>query len=224
MKLPYTGYLQPPSGRPLLYYTTDRRQFPGSPEEQKKQLLSKIAECAAAQVDYIQLREKDLSIRCLEELAAAAIKRLPANTTTKLVINSRIDVALACRADGVHLPAKDLAASEARAIFGRTANIHAVIAVSTHSLEELSYAEAHGADFAVFGPVFEKERATIGDGLERLRDACHKPDRAAPVLALGGITPENAPLCMAAGADGIAAIRMFQENDVAGIVARLRNR
>lgn len=222
MKLPYTGYLQRPAGPVLLYYITDRRQFHGNAEEQKQQLLRKIAACAAAGVDFIQLREKDLSIRALEELARAAIALLPPGSRTQLLINSRTDVALACGAHGVHLPANDLPASEVRAIFGSAGVVHPVIAVSTHSVKELSYAEAHGADFAVFGPVFEKDGASVGDGLERLRGACHKPDRAAPVLALGGITLENAHLCLAAGADGIAAIRMFQEHDAAEIAARFR--
>lgn len=221
-KLPYSGYLQRPAGPLLLYYITDRRQFPGNAEEQKQQLLRKIAECVAARVDYIQLREKDLSIRALEELARAAVALLLPESNTKLLINSRTDVALACSAHGVHLPANDLPASEVRAIFGTAGVVHPVIAVSTHSVKELSYAEAHGADFAVFGPVFEKHGESVGDGLEKLRQACRKPDRAAPVLALGGITLENAHLCLAAGADGIAAIRMFQENAAAEIAAQFR--
>lgn len=222
MKLPYSGYLQRPAGPLLLYYITDRRQFPGNAEEQKRQLLRKIAECIAAGVDFIQLREKDLSIRALEELARAAMALLPPGSRTHLLINSRTDVALACGAHGVHLPTNDLPASEVRAIFGSAGVVHPVIAVSTHSVKELSYAEAHGADFAVFGPVFEKDGASVGDGLERLRGACHKPDRAMPILALGGVTLENAHLCLAAGADGIAAIRLFQEHDAAEIAARLR--
>ena len=206
----------------LLYYITDRRQFPGNTEAQKQQLLRKIAECAAAQVDYIQLREKDLNIRALEELASEAVSLLPPGAHTKLLINSRTDVTLACGAHGVHLPAHDLAASEARAIFGQCGSVHPVIAASVHSTEELSYAEAHGADFAVFAPVFEKDGQRIGDGLERLRQACGKPDRTVPVLALGGVTLENAQQCLAAGANGIAAIRMFQENNAVKIATQLR--
>jgi thiamine-phosphate pyrophosphorylase len=224
MKLPYSGYLQRPAGPLLLYYITDRRQFPGNSEEQKQQLLRKIAECAAAGVDYIQLREKDLSIRALQELATAALKLLPPQAQTKLLINSRTDVALACGAHGVHLPANDLPASETRAIFGRVGSGYPVIAVSSHSLGELSYAEAHGADLVVFGPVFEKDGEAISEGLGRLRQACRRSERAVPVLALGGVTLKNAQQCIAAGADGIAAIRMFQENDVARIVAQLRHR
>src|SRR5579872_5692426 len=139
MKLPYSGYLQRPSGPILLYYISDRRQFPGSPDAQKEQLLHKIAECAAAGVDYIQLREKDLSIRALEELATAAVKLLPPEGRAKLLINSRSDVTLACGAHGVHLPANDLPASEARAIFsrlrvGNQTKTPAIVAVSAHTV------------------------------------------------------------------------------------------
>jgi thiamine-phosphate pyrophosphorylase len=81
-----------------------------------------------------------------------------------------------------------------------------------------------GTDFTVFGPVFEKNGGAISDGLEKLRRVCEKPVRAAPVLALGGVTLGNVGQCIAAGAEGIAAIRMFQENDVAGTVQRLCRR
>lgn len=222
MKLPYSGYLQRPAGAVLLYYITDRRQLPGSPEQQKKKLLDKIAECVAAGVDYIQLREKDLSTHALEELGKAAAALFPEPGHSLLFINSRTDVALACGAHGVHLPANDISASEARAIFGRCGKAYPVIGASVHSVEELVYAEAHAADFAVFGPVFEKDGHSIGDGLKQLERACHRPDRSMPVLGLGGITLKNARQCIEAGADGIAAIRLFQENDVAGISAQLR--
>lgn len=222
MKLPYSGYLQRPAGPILLYYITDRRQFPGAPEQQKHELLDKIAQCIAAGVDYIQLREKDLSIRILEELAKVAAGLFPPDSRSKLLINSRTDVALACGAHGVHLPANDISASEARTIFGYAGQTDPLIGVSVHSVEELSYAEAHAADFAVFGPVFEKDGKPVGDGIKNLQQVCHKPDRSMPVLALGGITLENARDCIQAGADGIAAIRLFQENDAAALAAELR--
>lgn len=222
MKLPYSGYLQRPTGGLLLYYITDRRQFSGNAEEQRRLLLAKIAECVAAGIDYIQLREKDLSARALEELAAEAMKLVAPSSHTRLLINSRTDVALACGAHGVHLPANDLSASEARAIFGRTGDVRPVIAVSTHSPVELSYAEAHGADFAVLGPVFEKNGVTAGDGLQKLAQVCHESNRAMPVLALGGVTMENAGRCIAAGANGIAAIRLFQDGDVYAATRQLR--
>jgi thiamine-phosphate pyrophosphorylase len=208
-----------------LYYITDRRQFPGDHHEQEQRLLAKIAECAAAGVEHIQLREKDLEARALEELARKAMAAL-AGSRAKLLINSRTDVALACGAHGVHLPANDLSASEVRAIFARANMAEPVIGVSTHSATEVASAEAHGASFAVFGPVFEKSGSPNHEGLEQLRRICHRTDAAQPpmpVWALGGVTIENAQQCIAAGAAGIAAIRLFQENDVAKIVKKLRS-
>jgi thiamine-phosphate pyrophosphorylase len=207
-----------------LYYITDRRQFPGDTQEQEQRLLAKIAECAAAGVEYIQLREKDLETRALEELAHKAMTAL-AGSHTQLLINARTDVALACGAHGVHLPANDLAASDVRAIFARARSSEPVIGVSTHSAAEVASAEAHGADFAVLGPVFEKSGSANREGLEQLRRICHRTEAAQPpmpVWALGGITPENAQQCASAGAAGIAAIRLFQQNDVHAIVKKLR--
>jgi thiamine-phosphate pyrophosphorylase len=209
---------------PQLYYITDRRQFPGNSTEQERRLLAKIAECATARVDYIQLREKDLSTRALEELANKAMTAL-GGSPTKLLINSRIDVALACGAHGVHLPSNDLPASEARAVFFRAEVTAPVIGVSTHAQAEVAYAESHGADFAVFGPVFEKDNAANPEGLTQLRQICSRVQTSAsamPIFALGGVSTHNAQLCLQAGAAGIAGIRLFQENDVDRIVKRLR--
>lgn len=207
-----------------LCYITDRRSFPGNSADQERQLLAKMAECAAAGVDYIQLREKDLGARALEELAQKAKAEL-GNSQTQLLINARTDVALACGAHGVHLPANDLAASEVRAIFARAGIGSPVIGVSTHAVVEVASAEAHGADFAVFGAVFEKGGKINNAGLEQLRQACHRQEKAhppMPLLALGGITLENARQCAEAGASGVAAIRLFQQNAVAMVVKKLR--
>jgi thiamine-phosphate pyrophosphorylase len=209
-----------------LYYITDRRQFPGGAEKQEQRLLNKIDECAAAGVEYIQLREKDLSTRALEELAAKAVAALR-GSGTRLLINSRADVALAAGADGVHLRASDLKASDARAIFSLFDQVRAgrrdpIVGVSAHSRDEVLSAEAHGADFAVFAPVFEKKGLINSGGLDRLRQICHREHAAMPVFALGGITAENAQLCVEAGAAGIAGIRIFQENDAQAIVSALR--
>jgi thiamine-phosphate pyrophosphorylase len=237
----------------LLYYITDRRQFAGTPEAQRRALLGKIADAARAGVDYIQLREKDLSACELEQLAREAVAALspfrPATNdqrpTTRLLINSRADVALAVGADGVHLPAADLSASEVRALWGsatrnsQLATRNCLLGVSCHSSGEVSSAESHAADFAVFGPVFEKAGETPsgkpGAGLAALRAACARGARnrvvprteagyatAMPVLALGGVTLANARECLRAGAAGVAGIRLFQDGDVARVVAELR--
>jgi thiamine-phosphate pyrophosphorylase len=207
-----------------LYYITDRRQFTGDAREQEERLLAKIAECAAAGVEYIQLREKDLETRALEDLALKIMAVL-GGSRTRLLINSRTDVALACGAHGVHLPANDLSASEVRSIFVRAGRSEPVIGVSAHSAAEVASAEPHGASFAVFGPVFEKNGSANREGLEQLRRICHRTEAAQPpmpVWALGGITLENAAQCIEAGVAGIAAIRLFQQNDVAAIVEKLR--
>src|SRR5438445_6772943 len=166
---------------PQLYYITDRRQFPGDRHEQEQRLLKKIAECAAAGVDMIQLREKDLSARAMEDLALKAMAAV-VGSRTRLLINARTDVALACGAHGVHLPANDLAASNVRAVFARAGVSAAVIGVSTHSAAEVANAEAHGADFAVFGPVFEKGGTASKNGVEELRRICHRAEAAQPPM------------------------------------------
>jgi thiamine-phosphate pyrophosphorylase len=209
----------------LLCYITDRKQFTGDDEKQKGFLLAKIGECATAGVDFIQLREKDLSTRDLEALARMAVAAFPAGSPTKLLINSRTDVALAIGAHGVHLPANDIPASEARVIWDRAGRTKAVIGVSVHSRDKVALAEAHGADFALFGPVFEKEGRQNPQGIAHLRQVCHRPHQphsSMPVLALGGVTTENAALCVDAGAAGIAGIRLFQGTDVAEVVRQLR--
>lgn len=216
---------KPPS-RLMLYYITDRSQFPGSSQEKESRLLEKISECAAAGVDYIQLREKDLRPGELEQLARKARTAIPASSPARLLINSRTDVALAVKADGVHLPARDLLPSDVRAIMMRSGVRKPVIAVSVHTLDQAALAESHGADFAVLAPVFEKLGNASSDGLERLREVCRRPDAATapmPILALGGVNMENAQKCIAAGASGIAGIRLFQLNAVRPLIEELRN-
>jgi thiamine-phosphate pyrophosphorylase len=220
-----TSYSPKNSGPLLLCYITDRRQFGGSSADQIQQLLAKITECAAAGVDYIQLREKDLSTRELEKLAFQAVAAMPADSASKLLINSRLDVALACGAHGVHLPAGDLNPGEARALWSRATERACVIGVSAHSAREIALAESHGADFAVFGPVFEKAGATNPGGLQQLQQVCHRSQAAVPpmpVLALGGVTVQNASKCLSAGCNGLAGIRLFQETNASSVVAALR--
>lgn len=221
----------------LLYYITDRKAFAGSEAECRKWLLAKIAEAARAGVDTIQLREKDLPPRELESLGGEAVHRLEEFPRTTLLINSRIDIAIAAGAAGVHLPAGDLSASEARGIFAKAGYRKAIIGVSCHITKEIAIAESHGADFAVLAPIFQKVKAEkinaqeisaelqSGIGLETLRAACQREAAASspmPMLALGGVTLENAAACLNAGAAGIAAIRLFQENNIAEIVQKLK--
>jgi thiamine-phosphate pyrophosphorylase len=204
----------------LLYYITDRSQFPGSEAERCEQLLHKVREAVAAAVDYIQLRERDLSGRGFEELARGVAGIVgEKGSQTRLLINSRTDIALSTASDGVNLRSQDISPSEVRRIW-RAANSRSepVVAVSCHAEEEVRSASSAGADFVVFGPVFGKGEAP-GTGLAALKAACgHK----IPVLALGGVTLENAGLCLARGAAGVAGIRLFQQGDLENTVQRLR--
>jgi len=202
-----------------LCYITDRRSFPGSPEDQRRCVLAKIAECVAAGVDYIQLREKDLGRGELYRLAEEAMRLIPSGARTLLLINSRVDIALACGAHGVHLPANGLGARDARAIFEKAGKRDALVVVSTHSVEEVLYSREQGADFVVFGPVFEKNAELAVNGLARLAEACRV---SIPVFALGGVTVENAGQCREKGAAGIAGIRLFQQNRAADFLEALR--
>ncbi|MBZ5723034.1 MAG: thiamine phosphate synthase [Acidobacteriia bacterium] len=215
----------------LLYYITDRTAFPGDEPARRHRLLDKIADAARCGVDLIQLREKDLSTRDLESLAAEAVCTVRQaqlatgnrELTTLLLVNSRGDVAVAVGADGVHLRSSDISAADARAIWksGAGALARVVVAVSCHSADEVAAAQAQGADFAVFAPVFEKKDAPAGrpTGLEALHHACRQK---IPLLALGGVTLDNARACLEAGAAGIAGIRLFQENNIAKVVSGLR--
>jgi thiamine-phosphate pyrophosphorylase len=216
--------------RCLLYYITDRNSFPGGEDLRRRCLLDKIAEAAGCGVDFIQLREKDLPTRELELLAreASAVIRSQGETGrpkqgTRLLINSRSDVALAMGADGVHLPTGDVSPQEVRAVRTRCAAgglTAGIVTVSCHSETDVRRAASDQADLAVFAPVFEKPGAPPREpaGLEALRRACrHK----IPVIALGGVTLENAHFCLEAGAAGVAGIRLFQANDIPAVVEAL---
>jgi len=207
----------------LLYYITDRAQFSGTESQRRDRLLKKIAEAAHADIDYVQLREKDLSPRELEALSREAAQLIHGSRCkTGLLINSRTDVALATRADGVHLTSRDVSPVDVKNIWHQAqAPGKPIIAVSCHSEAEVIAAERESADFVVFGPVFEKSGAgkIAPAGINQLREACR---HNIPVLALGGVTTENAHLCTEAGAQGIAGIRLFQENDIQAVVTKLR--
>jgi thiamine-phosphate pyrophosphorylase len=215
----------------FLYYITDSMQLASEGKERTRLLLQRIQAAANAGVDAIQLREKHLSARELNELALRAVEIVrvanDANKSkTRLLINSRVDVALACGADGVHLRSEDVSAADARAVFMQVGVTRSIIGVSCHTLQEVELAEGHGADFAVFGPVFGKVGfESSGVGIAGLRQACHERAAAKPpmlVLALGGIDLSNAREGLEAGAAGIAGVRLFQSGDVGETVSRLR--
>ena len=171
-------------------------------------LLALVERAVAARVGLLQLREKGLTTRSLYELAekAAALTR---DTETLLLVNDRADVARASGADGVHLTTRSLEAAVVRRAFGADL----LIGVSTHTLEEARAARDGGADFATFGPVYDTpSKRAYGPpvGLEALREAADALP-GFPLVALGGISEETIAEVLKAGAGGVAAIRMFAD-------------
>ena len=185
----------------IRYYITDRRQAGGL-----EALLELIRRNIARGVEMVQIREKDLSGRELYELVRRAVA-LAAATGTRILVNERADIAVAAGAGGVHLPSNAIPPVTLR----RLLPPGMVIGVSCHSVGELRGGEVEGADFAVYGPVFSplsKASYSAPVGLKGLREAASAVRM--PVLALGGITPENTEACIAAGAAGVAGITLFQ--------------
>lgn len=187
-------------------------------------LLERIRRAGNAGVDWIQIREKDLSGSELSELVRKVLDCVP--PSCRILVNDRLDVAFAAGAAGVHLGEKSILARDARRFAkGRGITGDFQIGASVHSLEEAQVAQAEGADYVIFGPVFATpSKLAFGppQGLERLAETCRRV--TIPVFAIGGISTENARQCYAAGARGIAAIRLFQEApDVAKTVKALRS-
>jgi thiamine-phosphate pyrophosphorylase len=171
-------------------YVTDRRQG---------DLLTFASRAIHDHVDMIQVREKDLSTRELLTLVYA-IRDLAIGTSTRVLVNDRLDLAITGGIDGVHLPGNGLPAERVRPFVG-------LLGVSTHSLSEVQAAQQAGADFVIFGPIFDTPGKSAV-GVQALREVTSAV--RIPVLAIGGVTLHNIPLVLEAGATGIAAIRLFQ--------------
>jgi len=162
-------------------------------------------------IEWIQIREKDLEARVLTQLVRMAVGDTQ-GTSARILVNDRLDVALAANAAGIHLGENSLpleAVAEWRRRSGKT---DFQIGVSCHSLEAALAAERGGADYIFFGPVFATpSKAAFGSpqGIEHLRAVCAAV--GIPVLAIGGVNLENTRACLDAGAAGVAAIRLFQD-------------
>jgi thiamine-phosphate pyrophosphorylase len=192
-------------------YVTDRKALSAVPGEQARLLLEKMASVARAGVDWIQIREKDLSGRELAALVAEALRRVP--VSCRVLVNDRLDVALACGAGGVHLGEASLPVADAKRLVGeKIPGTEFLVGASVHSHESARVEQQAGADYVIFGPVYETPaKAAFGEpqGVKRLERICRSV--LVPVMAIGGITPEHARNCVEAGAAGIAAIRLFQD-------------
>lgn len=213
--------LKPAANRPLVCYVTDRKSLThtGMEVSLTSTILPNIQLAVHAGVDWLQLREKDLPAGQLLELARATVhlsKEQGAGTDHQLqtIINDRLDVALAARADGVHLGRESAPVLDVvRWCRAGNAPDRFVIGVSCHSLEDAREAETAKADYIFFGPVFEtpsKQAFGTPQGIERLAEVCRAV--RLPIIAIGGVDQENAALCIRAGAAGIAAIRIFQQS------------
>lgn len=170
-------------------------------------ILRFVESVVTAQLPLVQIREKSLPARALYELTKSAME-ITRGSKTRLLVNDRFDIARAAGADGVQLTARSLPADVVRKICGP----EFLIGVSTHSLAEARAAQVAGADFVVFGPIFDTEsKRSFGEpqGLGKLREVTNELGEF-PVIAIGGITRANLAACVAAGASGIAGISMFE--------------
>jgi thiamine-phosphate pyrophosphorylase len=163
--------------------------------------LSEIQRAIHSGIEFIQIREKHLSARDLQTHVASVLQ-LPNPHQSRILVNDRLDVALACEAHGVHLRANSVSPRTLRKI----TPTNFLIAVSCHSIADLE--DAEGADFAVLAPIFETPGKGPPLGLRYLAQAVHST--SIPVFALGGITEERVPACLRSGAAGVAGIRLFQ--------------
>ena len=179
-----------------LTLVTDRAQTGG------RDLVTVVSECLAAGLPAVQVREKDLSARDLAVLCRR-LRNLTRDTGALLIVNDRVDVALAVGADAVQRTGTSLEVKDIRDIAERRLRIGA----SVHSLESAVDAERQGADWVVYGPVYDtpsKRAYGAPQGLERLAEVVRSVK--IPVLAIGGVTPERVPEVIAAGARGVAVI------------------
>ena len=199
-----------PLSEPILYLITRGATIEATTpaSEEFRDVLNQVSAGVAAGVNLIQLREKRLSARVLFELTeqAAGIAR---DTSTRLLVNDRADIAAGAGADGVHLTTWSLEPGIVRQTFGA----EFLIGASTHSLAESAAAREGGADFVVFGPIFptpSKEKYGRPLGVSKLAEAATEL-KPFPVIAIGGISTTNAVESLRAGAVGIAGINLFSE-------------
>ncbi len=185
---------------PKLMLITDRKAC-------DEPLSDHVEKACRAGIRLIQLREKDLPARFLLE-EAEKLRTITRSYGAKLLINDRVDIALLSEADGVHLPESGLNIPAIKSLMkGKIAG------KSAHSLPSALEASQQGADYVLFGPIYDtpsKRAFGLPQGLNKLSDLCAKV--TCPVFAVGGLTPERAKECLQAGAYGVAAIRILMKN------------
>lgn len=203
---------------PIIYLITKGDATPANFDDASRQILDIVSVAVEEKIPLVQIREKHLTAKLLFELTTKVIK-ITKGSVTRVLVNDRADIAVAARADGVHLTSRSLSAEVIRNTFGG----EFIIGVSTHNIDEAKTAVAGGANLIVFGPVFETPNKGEAVGLSALKDVCDKLDPF-PVIVLGGVDKGNYRDALDAGAKGFAAIRSLNEPDkLRAISAELRN-
>ncbi|MBI4465093.1 MAG: thiamine phosphate synthase [Acidobacteria bacterium] len=192
----------------LCYSITARHQLQAGSEEERREtaLQEKVRAAFAAGTDFVQVREKDLPGGRLASLVER-LSGLPQKKKTRLLVNERLDVAITCGAEGVHLPSDSIPLPAVRARGGEAL----LVGISCHSLAQVEQAAREGASYILLGPVFETPSKPGAPplGLALLAESCRRSP--VPVFALGGVDLGNAAACIRAGAAGVAGIRLFQQ-------------
>lgn len=191
--------------KPLIYFITKGEVTEQNFNEKQAQILNLVKIAVETKVSLIQIREKKLSALNLFKITAEAA-RISKNSKTIILVNDRADIALAAKADGVHLTANSLSADIIRERFPKDF----IIGVSVHSIEKASEAKRQGADFAAFSPIFFTPEKGEPKGLDALRKVCEKL-KPFPIVALGGIDETNYKSILENGASGFAAIRFLND-------------
>jgi thiamine-phosphate pyrophosphorylase len=199
----------------IRYAITSRALYPGSEQEKQAALIAEASRWIADHIDFIQLREKDLPAEAVTFIARKLLEIINLTSSpTRLLINSRPDIALATRAHGVHLASSpdNLTPTQVRDLYFSVNQPAPLITISCHTIDDVHRTRIHRVDAILFAPIFEKplpnQQALPGQGLDQLRAVCLAATPI-PVYALGGVTHENASACLEAGAAGVSGIRLF---------------
>ena len=190
---------------PVRYLITEGKAAKDNFKQKKREIVNSVRNAADRGIELVQIREKQLSAKLLYELASAAVDAAK-GSQTKILINDRFDIAVAAKTDGVHLTGRSIPAAVVRK---NTPN-NFLIGVSTHSLAETVAAAKDGADFALFGPVFETPGKGDVVGIDKLAAICESV-APFPVIAVGGIDASNYRQILENGAAGFAAIRYLND-------------
>ena len=198
--------MKTPGGPPYVCLITEGKSNPENYQSEKLKLLDTAREAVEDGVNLIQIREKELPARLLFELVNATVK-LVEGSDALVIVNERVDIAIAAGAGGVHLPQSSLPPS----IVCERFRDELVIGVSTHSYLEAKAAAHAKADYILFGPVFPSPGKGEPVGVDALKEVCVGLE-GFPVIALGGIDENNFEQTLTAGAAGIAAIRALNDH------------